>query len=75
MEFVIVYYDLDYTVYHDHYVYGLCFIVFCCGLIQVILATPFMVTSLALGQSFDKSTLVQVMAWCLMAPSHYLSQC
>ena len=23
----------------------------------------------------DKSTLVQVMAWCLMAPSHYLSQC
>ena len=23
----------------------------------------------------DKSTLVQVMAWCLTAPSHYLSQC
>ena len=23
----------------------------------------------------DKSTLVQVMAWCLMATSHYLSQC
>ena len=23
----------------------------------------------------DKSTLVQVMAWCLMASSHYLSQC
>ena len=23
----------------------------------------------------DKSTLVQVMAWCLMAPSHYLNQC
>ena len=23
----------------------------------------------------DKSTLVQVMAWCLAAPSHYLSQC
>ena len=23
----------------------------------------------------DKSTLVQVMAWCRQAPSHYLSQC
>ena len=23
----------------------------------------------------NKSTLVQVMAWCLMAPSHYLNQC
>ena len=23
----------------------------------------------------DKSTLVQVMAWCLTAPSHYLNQC
>ena len=23
----------------------------------------------------DKSTLVQVMAWCCQAPSHYLSQC
>ena len=23
----------------------------------------------------DESTLVQVMAWCLQAPSHYLSQC
>ena len=23
----------------------------------------------------ENSTLVQVMAWCLMAPSHYLSQC
>ena len=23
----------------------------------------------------DKSTLVQVMAWCLMAPSHYLTPC
>ena len=23
----------------------------------------------------DKSTLVQIMAWCLMAPSHYLSHC
>ena len=23
----------------------------------------------------DKSTLAQVMAWCLQAPSHYLSQC
>ena len=23
----------------------------------------------------DKSTLVQVMTWCLTAPSHYLSQC
>ena len=23
----------------------------------------------------DKSTLVQVMAWCLQAPSHYLKQC
>ena len=23
----------------------------------------------------DKSTLVQVMAWCLQAPSHHLSQC
>ena len=23
----------------------------------------------------DKSTLVQMMAWCLQAPSHYLSQC
>ena len=25
--------------------------------------------------SADKSTLVQVMAWCRQAPSHYLSQC
>ena len=25
--------------------------------------------------SIDKSTLVQVMAWCHQAPSHYLSQC
>ena len=23
----------------------------------------------------DQSTLVQVMAWCCQAPSHYLSQC
>ena len=23
----------------------------------------------------DKSTLVQVMAWCCLAPSHYLNQC
>ena len=28
------------------------------------------------GNIFDeKSTLLQVMAWCLQAPSHYLSQC
>ena len=25
--------------------------------------------------TFDKTTLVQVMAWCHQAPSHYLSQC
>ena len=28
-----------------------------------------------LNLSDDKSTLIQVMAWCRQAPSHYLSQC
>ena len=27
------------------------------------------------GLIYDKSTTVRVMAWCLKAPSHYLSQC
>ena len=30
---------------------------------------------MSLDLTDDKSTLVQVMAWCLTAPSHYLSQC
>ena len=30
---------------------------------------------LLLGWTDDKSTLVQVMAWCWQATSHYLSQC
>ena len=30
---------------------------------------------ISLDLSDDKSTLVQVMAWCWQAPSHYLSQC
>ena len=30
---------------------------------------------ISLDLTDDKSTLVQVMAWCLMAPSHYLRQC
>ena len=30
---------------------------------------------MSLDLTDDKLTLVQVMAWCLMAPSHYLSQC
>ena len=29
----------------------------------------------ATGLTDNRSTMVQVMAWCLMAPSHYLSQC
>ena len=28
-----------------------------------------------LDLTYDKSTLVQLMAWCRQAPSHYLSQC
>ena len=31
--------------------------------------------SMSLGFTDDQSTLVQVMAWCLQATSHYLSQC
>ena len=30
---------------------------------------------MSMGLTDDKSTLVQVMAWCLTAPSHYLNQC
>ena len=30
---------------------------------------------MSLDLTDDKSTLVQVMAWCCQAPSHYLSQC
>ena len=30
---------------------------------------------MSLDLTDDKSTLVQVMAWCRQAPSHYLSQC
>ena len=30
---------------------------------------------MSLDLTDDKSTSVQVMAWCLQAPSHYLSQC
>ena len=30
---------------------------------------------MSLNLTDDKSTLVQVMAWCRQAPSHYLSQC
>ena len=30
---------------------------------------------MSLGYTSDKSTLVQVMAWCRQATSHYLSQC
>ena len=30
---------------------------------------------LSLSFSDDKSTLVQIMAWCHQAPSHYLNQC
>ena len=33
------------------------------------------VNSLWLGDVYLVSTLVQVMAWCLMASSHYLNQC
>ena len=29
----------------------------------------------SLDKIHDKSTLIQVMAWCLLAASHYLSQC
>ena len=29
----------------------------------------------ATGPNGDKSTFVQVMAWCLTAPSHYMSKC
>ena len=32
-------------------------------------------TSMSLALTDDKSTLVQVMAWCHQATSHYLSQC
>ena len=30
---------------------------------------------MSLDHTYDKSTLVQVMAWCRQATSHYLSQC
>ena len=30
---------------------------------------------MTLDLTYDKSTLVQVMAWCCQAPNHYLSQC
>ena len=30
---------------------------------------------MSLGLTYDKSTLVQVMAWCRQTPSHFLSQC
>ena len=32
-------------------------------------------TNVACFTTGEQSTLVQVMAWCLMAPSHYLDQC
>ena len=77
VEIFVVCYGLDYTVYHDHYVYGLWFIVFCCGLVQVIWATsPGPHPSwLLLWHEGNLLILAQVMAWCLMAPSHYLNQC
>ena len=41
---------IQYTVHPKYYMYGLCFVVFCCGKILPIF---FKVTSLALGQSYD----------------------
>ena len=36
---------------------------------------PITLRWMSLDLSDDQSTLLQVMAWCLTAPSHYLSQC
>ena len=38
-------------------------------------SVPSMVICTLLTYGLSGSTLAQVMAWCLMAPSHYLNQC